>query len=157
MPTPTANLFYPFFTWNQGVNRLYPQRVREGYRNPHETEKNMHVSGGGQAHTYVIGDREFIEFTFPKQSEAQRVEWMAFWDDVKDGRPFSYYKDDSYFKVNEVGLQVNDIKCGELKTQGIDSATNRTTVKIDMNMFEPTEDLEVWGQWTVFLRLRIVP
>ena len=152
-PTPTGNLFFPFFSWNAGQKTLYPQRVRESFRDQRTTEKNIHVAGSGKIHTYLVGSRRFFELTFPKQSDAKRDEWLAFWDDVKDGRLFNFYHDDSYFQVGDVGLQVNDNKVGELKTQGVPTP-NRNKVRIDMDTFEPTEDPDVWGQWTIFIRLR---
>ena len=138
----SANLFFPMISYNHEFNNFRPGAARADWREPQATERHTHTAGDGSMFTYFVGDRKTFEITFVKQTRAQiDGAWQSWWDVVKSGPLFWYHHDDSYYYADGTVDADGTIDAGELQTAGTDVDNNRIPVKVDMDAFEPVQDI----------------
>ena len=141
----------PFFEYSGATAWLYPEVGRENYRAPKQVERYDHISANGSKLSYNVGSREFIDVTFPWQSDAKLVEWITFWDAVSDGSEFVYGNDDSLPQCG--GGEVSGTPVTGTPASG--GTYSPVTVTLEDTEFNP-EPAEIDGYWTVTVRMRKV-
>jgi hypothetical protein len=133
---------------------LRPGVARAGWREPLGNDQRVHVAADGTVLTYDVGEREFIEITFEWQTDAQKTEWQTFWDYIRTGAQFYFYEDDSYYLADGSETADGDIDASELQTAG---ATHAEYLVVKDQLELDIAESEVYGYWTVSLRMRKVP
>lgn len=142
----------PFIAYNHHQNHLYPQVPEENFHKPGNVERFDHVAANGRTASYEVGPRDFISMTFPWQSDAKKLEWDAWWEDVRGGQKF-------YLGMIDTSPICGDgTVCGDGSIVGVGD-TGETGdvfyVQVDMVDFDP-EPGDVDGYWTVDVRFRRV-
>jgi len=146
-------LYYPFLAYNGESQFLYPGVVGEDYREPKSVDRRDHVAGNYTL-SYKVGKQDFIEVRFPWQSDALIIQWNLWWSTVMGGALFYYCT------VDSVGLFGDGSLVGSQPFIGVGDTglvNTSTLVKVDMLDFVPERE-EVWGYWSVAIRMRkVVP
>lgn len=147
-----SGLFKPMIQY--GVTELRPDVARAGWREPLGNDQRIHVAGDGTVMTYDIGERNFIELVFERQSDTLKAEWETFWDYARTGAKFLLYEDDSYYRMNGAVNMNGAINMSQLQTAG---AVHGEYEVIKDQMELDIAESDVYGYWNVSLRMRKVP
>jgi hypothetical protein len=141
----------PYFVYNDDTSYFYPNVPAGNISDTEGVDRFDHISADGTKLSYYVGPRTFREVTFRWISEAKKIDFIAFWNAVRNGSTFRYASDATVRKLG-TGTLGDGYILGQ-DTAGVTITSTYYTAENTELVF--TED-EVYGFWTTTIRMREV-